>query len=108
MTAPDDRAIRQWGLANGYKCSTGRLSQSLRYAWSVAQDHLDPVDPDPSPSAVEPGTDAPVFRLVVELPGAEDLNDDVSAQLLEAVWTIFHAGRAAERRDLLAQLGGTA
>lgn len=98
-----DRAIRAWGLDNGFRCSTGRLGKDVRLAYHAANG-FPPVPGEPPLPELEPET--PLFRLVVELPGAEEVNEEASAQLLEAVWTIFHAGRAAERRTLLAQLGG--
>lgn len=97
----DDRAIREWGLANGYACKAGRLSQQLRADYATFTGDFTSLEV--APEAPEP--EGAVFRLVCDLPGAEDVNEEVSAQLLEAVWTIFHAGRAAERRDLLARLG---
>jgi hypothetical protein len=95
--------IRRWGIENGHKCRTGKLGHGVIAAYSIA--HPDTVIADlpdtPTTSVVDDE-----FSVSVVITGCD--TSDVQNHLVEALWAVYQAGRAAERRHLLAQLGETA
>lgn len=106
VTAKD---IRAWGVANGYRCHTGKLGRQVIDAYIDA--HPDAViDVIGKPTAdVAPAEDADepsYFEVTLKIPGADQADVEMlEALTLDLVMAAFTAGRAAERRDMLASLG---
>ena len=100
------RDVRAWAAANDYACSpTGRVPQHVidAYLVDVHGTTTDPGDQAQQPLEEEgPAT----WEVRVTIPGLvdPDVVDAISSHILEAIWSAYHAGRTAERADILTSL----
>lgn len=106
------REVRTWAREHDVDCpGTGKVPQRVIDAY-LLDVHGTTADPGDQDHATEPDTDSqtdtdsPGFSVTVTIPGADDM--DIAQHIVEALWSVFEAGRAAERERILGALGGAA
>ena len=101
--------MRAWAVDNGFPHiahQRGSLPADVREAYWVAHpDEAVRLTVVETPAGEEETVAGDEFSVSVVIAGCD--TTDIQAHLVEAIWAAFLQGRVAERRDMLAQLGGT-
>lgn len=110
------REVRAWALANDINCPPrGVVPRHVIEAYLVDVHGVttdvgdEPLVPQDETSIETPSDgEGEAFTVSVTIPGHEDIAAEVAQHLVNALWAAFEGGRAAERANILAALGGAA